>query len=362
MDNLEEFHLHQLQQAPPTNIKPTLETAGQAETSSTQGQMVASGKGKRKGKARSKRKLPADADPETATICGPARLAELYTASRNPHGTNLTLGARYLAEILYTSMEFAFFGGYAMTVRGMRRSTVDIDVLVNTDTQSMIDVLTKQRYILYPEDRLVGNFPPDWNRTVFHIYMDTGTLDWLYYEYEIHVQPQIVSAYLILCCDVVTYNMSLPPDLSRATDHFNLVPGRRKVRVIGISWQLMSKLRAYYVERIGRSSHHFHDIAYLTSAFSLEICTWRMGLPLSTSLEYLDYALAFLHDLAVEMKLDVITHKRTVSATISMLRKLEDTLTWLPFTTLESFNDLTLSPGSLSASLAPAGANHYGLS
>lgn len=72
-------------------------------------------------------------DPQfPAEIYDTPRFEQLYYSSRRPPVENLGLAAKFFVEIPHTGQfPMAFFGGWAMYLRGSSRQTEEIDVAVN---------------------------------------------------------------------------------------------------------------------------------------------------------------------------------------------------------------------------------------
>ncbi|KAI6285737.1 hypothetical protein MCOR31_011916 [Pyricularia oryzae] len=86
----------------------------------------------------------------SAEIYDTDRFGELYYASRDIPTQNLGLAGRYLTSVFKKyEIQFAFLGGWAMYLRGSRRTTEDLDLTINYSIEDL-------KQILLPEPRQVS--------------------------------------------------------------------------------------------------------------------------------------------------------------------------------------------------------------
>ncbi|KAI1635954.1 hypothetical protein F4809DRAFT_413698 [Biscogniauxia mediterranea] len=289
--------------------------------------------------------IPAETYRQTlatgAHICTDHKQAELYEASRSPLPTNLWCCLRHMAKMFGGArIAYALFGGYAMVLRGVQRHTSDIEMLIDTNMETLVRILMGQRCIIFPENCSHYIYTPGWDRTAIHVYIDTGLLSRFRNPRSVPISSQIVSVYICICCGEFSKNMRLLLTLPGGSEIIEVASGKTYVCVIDVGWQLISKLHAYAKIRRGRSCIHFHDIQYLALKYRSDIIRWRGRIPEHLGHSYVHYILPFLEDFGNEMKSEVMLHKIPMDEAMALLYKICATLSFLPYMTREWFGSL----------------------
>ena len=79
---------------------------------------------------------------QQAEVYDTTRFGELYYGSREPQINELGLAARFMIQVFeYYRIPFAFFGGWAMYMRGSPRQTQDVDIAVGTTMEYLKAIL-----------------------------------------------------------------------------------------------------------------------------------------------------------------------------------------------------------------------------
>ena len=74
------------------------------------------------------------------------RFRDLYYMGRNAPIENVGLAARFLIELFRDhAIPFAFFGGWALHLRGNNRATEDVDITVSVDMDRLKRILLAQQ-------------------------------------------------------------------------------------------------------------------------------------------------------------------------------------------------------------------------
>ncbi|KAJ5902848.1 hypothetical protein N7495_003376 [Penicillium taxi] len=189
-----------------------------------------------------------------AEIYNTDRFAELYYPSNTADLLQLGLAARYVA-LLFESYQitYAFIGGWAVYLRGGRRSTQDIDIAVASPMNVLKQILTAQPRI---------HFPAVHGRTSIQIFIDTGrTFD----EEFPHVPDLAVS------------NLGTPEDLHSSREPINPyrpTPLASPVLVLGLVFQIHAKLDAF-ARRGEQESKDFVDLEFLFTQYATQIPEFR---------------------------------------------------------------------------------------
>ncbi|KAH8745934.1 hypothetical protein BGZ57DRAFT_836685 [Hyaloscypha finlandica] len=213
-----------------------------------------------------------------AEVYDTTRFGELYYGSREPQINELGLAARFLIQVFeYYRIPFAFFGGWAMYMRGSPRQTQDVDIAVGTTMEYL-------KAILLQCSRL--SVPAIHGQTSIQIFVHTGG------QFDTGYRAYAVSADII-----INGNLNTPPNIPTGTELITprgqQTPlGHNQIRVINIFFQVHSKLDAFNTRRAtGIQGNDYQDLEWLVKHHANEIWYCRNALNYAhRSLFFQDFA------------------------------------------------------------------------
>ncbi|BCR83523.1 uncharacterized protein ACHE_10925A [Aspergillus chevalieri] len=185
----------------------------------------------------------------------PKELKELESNAARATPKQLAKAASYL-EKAFSGMKTAWFGGWALKLRGSRRETQDLDFLVLVP--SVVEVRTVLAQYSWAILAFYG--PAGGVQERMFIDIDEG--------------GQVVGVDIIISGAIGTPNLSESESRESIPPSFQTPQGNR-VNVIHITWQVETKLTAWFARR---KDSDFLDLGFLLVTYGREIAQWSQFL------------------------------------------------------------------------------------
>ncbi|KAJ5274593.1 hypothetical protein N7497_005196 [Penicillium chrysogenum] len=184
----------------------------------------------------------------------PRELKDLEINAARASEDQLAKAASYL-EQAFSGMKTAWFGGWALKLRGSRRETHDLDFLV------LVSSVVEVRAVL-----------AQYSWAILAFYEIGGVQERMFID--IGERGQLVGVDIILSGAIGT------PDLRELASRESISPSFQtpqgnQVNVIHITWQVETKLTAWFSRR---KNSDFLDLEFLLTAYRGEIAKWSQFL------------------------------------------------------------------------------------
>ncbi|CAJ0552149.1 Ff.00g061280.m01.CDS01 [Fusarium sp. VM40] len=203
----------------------------------------------------------------------PNELKELERNANRATSEQLAKAASYL-EYAFSGQFYSWFGGWALRLRGSRRETRDLDLLVLAR-----DV----------RDIRVTLAPYDW--AILSYYEMTGSIQERMFV-DIGQDGQLVGVDIVLSGRLDTPVLNEEESSELITPSFS-TPQGEQVPVICLPWQVEGKLKTWMARK---KESDFQDLAFLLQKYESSIKGWSEYLPQQGRREFYDVYKVFMDD------------------------------------------------------------------
>ncbi|CVL07738.1 hypothetical protein FPRO06_02224 [Fusarium proliferatum] len=204
-----------------------------------------------------------------ARYFGQATPTELRDLERNAvRATNkqMSKAAAMLQAAFDGKTRYAWFGGWALKLRGSERETRDLDLLVlATDVRQVRAILSPYSWPILSYYEIMGSIQE-------RMFVDIGE------------NGQLVGVDIVLSGQLNTPDLGDEDSLELITPHF-ATPQGNQVPVIPLTWQVEGKLGTW-ISRQKQSD--FQDLTFLFRKYGNEIRTWSEHLSENWRREFYD--------------------------------------------------------------------------
>ncbi|KAE8152834.1 hypothetical protein BDV25DRAFT_137507 [Aspergillus avenaceus] len=185
----------------------------------------------------------------------PKELYDLQINARKATARQLAKAASYL-EKAFQGIKTAWFGGFALKLRGSRRETHDLDFLV------LVPSVVEARAVL-----------AQYSWAILAFYETPGGIQERMF-IDIDEEGQVVGVDIIISGAIGTPNLNESESYELIPPSFP-TPQGSCVKVIHITWQVESKLTAWFGRR---KNSDFLDLVFLLKNYGDEIAEWSQHL------------------------------------------------------------------------------------
>ncbi|KAF2724656.1 hypothetical protein K431DRAFT_343586 [Polychaeton citri CBS 116435] len=194
-----------------------------------------------------------------AEVYNAEQLMQLNHAAVPPETVQLGLAAQFMSQLLgLYQVPCVMMGSWATYLRGNIRRDYDVEIAVSTSMDNL-------RHILVHNPRIY--FPDAWGETFVKIYVKVGCSFDVGFD---NVPDLGVGVNLIL-----SGNLTIPSNLFTASEYIfpsNFTPQEGPVVVLGIFWQIATKLSAFNSRR---SDNDYDDLLFLFRKYTLEVVSFQ---------------------------------------------------------------------------------------